>query len=100
MRAARLDQLGDEARPSGLMVGSNAASAVPVEVLVKQQIVAKMGIFLHPRVVGIQRPAARGILEKDPTQTVTELGGHFIDAHELSGTGGALDPEIVSLVVM
>src|SRR5258707_1280177 len=47
----RLQQLGHESRPSGLMRRADAAPRVAVEVLVEEDVVAEVRIVLHPRVV-------------------------------------------------
>src|SRR6516225_1819674 len=44
--AGRMQQQCDQASPAGLMRGTKAAAGVAVKILIKQHIVAEVGIFL------------------------------------------------------
>ncbi len=49
-RCVHLDQLCYQARPAGLVVGSNASAIIAVEVLVKKQVISPVRVgleFLH-----------------------------------------------------
>ena len=53
----RLQELGDEAGPAGLMRRADAAAGVAVEVLVEQQVVAEVRVGLQLGALA-ERPAA------------------------------------------
>src|SRR6516165_6074888 len=55
--AKQLYQAGDHSRPSGLMAGTQARSVVPVEVLVKQDVVAPVRIGLELPRAAVHGPA-------------------------------------------
>src|ERR1700745_405960 len=63
--AALLHQLGDNARPSGLMTGPHAETGVAVEVLVKKNQVAPMRIRLELLQVAESRSVALLVTKKN-----------------------------------
>src|SRR6516164_6035581 len=54
----RLHNFGDQTRPAGLMGSANAAAVVPMEILVKINVVTKMWIALQPVVLAKDRSVA------------------------------------------
>ena len=56
--AALLNQLGDQAGPSGLMTGAHSGTRVAVEILVKENQVAPMRVHLELFQVAEYRTAA------------------------------------------
>src|SRR5947207_1433651 len=67
-RAPRLDQLGDERRPARLMDGAESLAVVSVEVLVKEQVVAKVGIGLKLLLPTVAGAAAVFVEQKQPRE--------------------------------
>jgi hypothetical protein len=53
-----LQELGDQGRPSGLMACPQTAAAIAVEVLVKMQQVAPVGVPIEHGDAAVHRPAA------------------------------------------
>src|SRR5687768_7169927 len=94
----RLEQLGDEARPAGLVRSTDAAAGVAVEVLVEEHVVAEMRVVLHLRVVAEDRPPAAPVLEEDVAEPVAQLAGDLLQAEEVAGAGRAFDAEVVAVV--
>jgi hypothetical protein len=79
--AARLKQLGDQTRPTGLMRGSEAAAGVAMKVLVKKNVVTKMWIMLEPVIVTACGAPALRVDEKQSRQAPFQLDGHVVDGH-------------------
>src|SRR5262249_12092615 len=96
----RLEQLGDQPGPSGLVRGSDSASRIAVEVLVEVEVVAELAILLQLRIERIHLSHAGGILQEDPSETVRQLLRHLIDREKTARAGGALDPKVVPVVVV
>src|SRR5262245_58972311 len=66
MGPARLQQLGDQAGPPGLMRRPDAAPGVAVEVLVKEQVVAEERVRLQLLLTAEHRPSAVAAAQEDP----------------------------------
>ncbi len=79
IRAARLKQLGDQARPAGLVRGAEATAGVAMKVLVKMNVVAKVRIVLKPGIVTARDAPAIPVAEKQPRQAAFQLHGHVVD---------------------
>src|SRR5262249_35678930 len=54
----RLQQLGDQPRPTGLVHGPDAAAGVAVEVLVERDVIAEVWVGLQLGVVAVHCPPA------------------------------------------
>ena len=75
----RLKQLGDQARPAGLMRGSEATAGVAMKVLVKKNVVAKVWIMLESVIVTAHGAPAVRVDEKQSRQAAFQLDGHVVD---------------------
>src|ERR1700747_380155 len=71
-----------------------------MKVFVKKNMIAEGRMGLHPRMVGKLRPPTVLIGEKDPGQPCRNLVGGVVQREELAGAGGALDLEVIPVVVM
>jgi hypothetical protein len=78
---ARVKQLGDQARPAGLMRGSEATASVAMKVLVKKNVVAKVWIMLEPVIVTARGASALRVDEEQSRQAAFQLDGHVVDGH-------------------
>src|SRR5262245_37193617 len=96
---AGLQQFGDEPRPTGLVRCAGATSTVAVKVFVKEQVVAKVWVVLHSVVVTENRASAFIIAQEEPGQPRGELARYFFDGVIAARSGGALDLEVVAVVV-
>ena len=65
-----VDEVGDEAGPAGLVAGAEAGAGVPMEVLVKQKVVAPMGIVLKFFGVAVDRAPSIGTMLEDVDHAV------------------------------
>jgi hypothetical protein len=68
---------GNGSGPAGLMAGPKSGAIVAMEVLVKQEVIAPMGIFLKLPAAPINRPPAIRVPEKDPSEPTRDLFGHL-----------------------
>jgi hypothetical protein len=53
-----LNDFSDQAGPSGLMGSANSSTALPVEILIKANVFAKMWVVLEPIVLAEDRASA------------------------------------------
>jgi hypothetical protein len=53
-----VDHFANHGRPARLMAGTNTAAVITVEILVKQDQIAPVGIVLEELNISIERPAA------------------------------------------
>src|SRR5262249_30654055 len=84
----------------GLMAGPESGPVVAVEVLVKQEVIAPMEIFLKLPVAPVNRTLAIRVPEKDPSEPTRDLFSHLEQGSLLPGTRGTFDGEIVAIVQM
>ena len=76
---APVDQLGDQGGPSGLVAGPEARTVVAVEVFIKRNVVAPVGIGLKEPRPAQDRALAGRVAEKDPRQAAGDFGGGLIE---------------------
>ena len=93
-------QLCDQARPAGLVRRPAATASVAVEVFVKLEVVAEVGIVLNKVAVARSRAAPLGVAQKQAREAVREFRRGLVDGDILAGSGGAFDPVVVALVVV
>src|SRR5262244_1482311 len=79
---------------------AHAPSAVAVEVFVEENVIAEVRILEGALVQAVHRPMTVLVGEEQPRKAPGKLIGYFIDGHERSGAGGALDAEVIAIVVM
>src|SRR3984893_15279155 len=75
--AEDLDQAGDDPGPTRLMAGADPGAVVAVEVFVKQQIVAPMGIALECLGAAEHRPPSALVAQKYPGQPIGDFPGNL-----------------------
>src|SRR5688572_22841696 len=85
LRQARLEELGDQAGPAGLVTCTDAAAGVAAEVLVEQHVVAKVRVALHLRVLPEHRPPPALVLEEQPLQARRQIVCDLIQRTQLAG---------------
>src|SRR5688500_14508902 len=95
-----LDELGDEPGPSSLTSRSVGPAVSAVVRHVKQEIAAAERAILESRVVAQLRPVATRVLHEQPDQTNGQPGGGPGKREELARAGGALDLEVVAVIVV
>src|SRR5688572_21521191 len=96
----RLEKLGDEAGPAGLVPGADTASAVAVEVLEEEQVIAEVRILLQPRMLREDRPPPRFVLEEEPCEAARQLVGDALDRHQPARARRAFDTEVVTVIMV
>ena len=77
---ARLEKQRDQTGPSGLMGRADAASAITVEILIKQDVVAEVGVPLLDAAVAEHRSVPVSAAEKETGQPVRQLLGDLAQA--------------------
>src|SRR5215475_25448 len=75
----RMQKLGDQPGPSGLVRNPHYTAGVAVEILVEVQVVTELVILLQPRIERVHLSHAGGILQEDSRETVRQLLRHLID---------------------
>src|SRR5262245_44381985 len=85
----------DEPRPSGLVAGPKPGAVVSVEILVEQNVVLPMGVFLKLFGASVDRPLAVRIAHKDARQAAGKLFCYLEQRHVFSRTRRTLDLKVV-----
>src|SRR5438034_2623149 len=98
--APRLQQLGHEAGPAGLVRGADAATGVAMEVLMEEHAVLEVRIGGEFRMILERRAPAILVFEEEAGDSLNELVGRLVDRDEFSRAGRAFDFEIITVVVM
>src|ERR1700692_2462398 len=98
--AALLHQLGDNARPSGLMAGAQASAGVAMEVLVKENQVSPMRVRLELLQVAEYRSVALFVTKKDDCHSARQLPCPYPQRLHVSRSSRELDFEIVTDIVV
>src|SRR5262245_40248994 len=80
------------------MAGTQAGAIIAVEVLVEQDEIAPMWIFLENARTPVNRPASTSVAEEDAGQTPREILGDLVQIHELAGAGRTLHLEVLAVV--
>src|SRR5215471_12591425 len=83
----RVQELGDQSGPSGLVRSPDSAARVAVEVLVEMEVVAELAILLQLRIERVHLSHAGGILQENSRQTVRQLLRHLIDREKTARAG-------------
>lgn len=96
--AIKMDELGHEPGPAGLMAGAQSRPVVAVEIFVKEDVIAPMGIGLELLCAAVYRTPAALIAQEDPSEPVGDLLAHLEEVHHLSRPCGAFDLEVVAVV--
>jgi hypothetical protein len=78
------------------MAGSQTCTGVAVEIFIKEDIVAPVGVFLELLRLSINRSPAIGIARERTRSAASDFLRNFIQVHIVSRTGGTLDFEVVA----
>src|SRR5215471_20010240 len=89
---------GDDSSPSGLVASTKASPIVAMEVLVEQDEIAPVRVFLEFLRSSIDRAMPFAVPNKDIGQPSLEFFGHLIQVHLASRSGGTFNGEIISVV--
>ena len=80
----KLDQFGHEPGPAGLMAGTEARAIIAVEVLVKEDVIAPVGIALELLTAAVDGAPALLVAGEYPGEPVGDLFAHLEEVHHLS----------------
>src|SRR6266403_782403 len=94
----KLDELGHESGPTGLVTCAQSGAIVAMEVFKEVDVVAPEGIALEFLCAAIDWSAAMVVAQEDPGQPVRDLFAHLEEVQQLAGAGGTFDFEIVAVV--
>ena len=97
IRPKRSMATGDRAGPPCLVAGAEPCSIVAVEILVEQDQVAPVRIFLEFLCASVDRPTAIRVAKERGGKPALDLLCHLEQRHILAGTGRALDFEVVAI---
>src|SRR5687767_9714881 len=76
------------------MTGADAASAVPMEVLVEEHEVLPVGIPGEAIVGAVAGATPRAVGQEDPGESCTQLPRYFLKVQHASRSDGAFDSEV------
>src|SRR5919201_620142 len=82
----RLKQLRDKPRPPRLVRSADAASGVPVKVLVEQHVVSEIRVILQSRIVAEHRAPPLVVAKEQTRQACRELVRDLFDGMVPSGS--------------
>src|SRR5438270_6925605 len=82
--SVKLNDLGHQSSPAGLMAGAQSGAVVAVEIFVEQDMVAPVGIALELFCAAIDRPPAMLVGGKYPGEPVGNLFAHLKQIHHLA----------------
>src|SRR4051812_17274945 len=80
------------------MAGAQAGAVVAVEVLVEEDQVAPVRVFLELACPAVDRPPAALVLQEDARESTAEFLGYLIEGHHSARARRALDLELVAVV--
>lgn len=93
-----LYQRGDQSRPARLVARAKAFSSIAMEELVKQEVIAPVGITLQRFVIAVAGAASSVITQEQPDKAAREVSGNFFQVQVLAGARGAFHFKIVAVV--
>ena len=96
--ALLLNQLGDQARPTGLVARAQARAGVAMKIFMEQEIIPPARVGLQQFMVAIEGPPALLIAQEEIDQPVREMVCHAIQRGILAGAGRALDQKIIAVI--
>src|SRR5262249_49071634 len=77
-----------------------AAAVIAMEVLVKEHEISPVRVGSVALLVTMDWTAARFIPQEQAAQAFRKFAGHVIEVHQVAGTGGELDLEVVPEVII
>src|SRR5262249_17282780 len=93
-----LDQLRHQPRPPGLVARPEPSAVVTVEILVKKDEIAPVGIRPEPLDAPVSGALPLLVTEEDPGEAPGNLHAHLEEVHHPAGSRRALDQEVVAVV--
>ncbi len=84
-----LYQRGDQPRPARLVARAKALSSIAMEELVKQEVIAPVGIPLQRFIIAIAGAVSSLITQEQPDKAAREIFGNFLQVQVLAGARGA-----------
>src|SRR5258706_9501524 len=97
---ARLQQLGHEAGPAGLMRGTHAAAGVAVKIFMEQDVVLEVGIVRELRMIFENGTLAVLAFQEKLREALRDFAGDFVDGEKFSRAGRTFDFEIIAVVAV
>src|SRR5260370_30389700 len=98
IRPVLLYQRGDQARPARLVARAKALSSIAVEELVKEEVIAPVGVPLQRFIIAIAGAASSLITQEQTDKAAREVSGNFFQGQVLAGARGAFHFKIVAVV--
>lgn len=80
------------------MAGAEPGTIISVEVLVKEDVIAPMGIVLELLSAAIDRSMAILVPQEDAGETIGDLLAHVEKIHQVAGARGTFDFEVVAVI--
>ena len=96
--AVKLDEFGHESGPAGLVTGAQPGTIVAMEVFKEVDVVAPEWIALELFRAAIDGSPAMFVAQEDPGEPVRDLLADLEEVHELAGSRGTFDFEVVAVV--
>src|SRR5713226_4668643 len=93
-----LYQRGDQSRPARLVTRTKAFSSITMEELVKQEVIAPVGITPQRFIIAIAGTVSSLITQEQPDKAAREVSGNFFQGQVLAGARGAFHFKIVAVV--
>ena len=98
--AAVQEQICYQARPAGLMAGTNTCPIIAVEVFIEKDQVAPMGVALEFLHASVDRSTSRLVTQENGGQASGKFCRDLFQVQQVAGTGGKLHFERIPIKVM
>src|SRR5262245_7113185 len=82
------------------MGGADTATAVAVEVVGEEQVVAEVWVARQLGMSAEDRADALAVGKEEARQSARQLGGDFVERAHAAGADGALHLEVVAVIVV
>jgi hypothetical protein len=93
-----LDQFRERACPPSLVAGAESGAVVPVEVFVKQQVIAPVRVRGENRVISVHGASALGVGQEDVGQALADFLRYPAEVELPARAGRTFHLEIVAVV--
>ncbi len=94
----KLNAFGNESGPSGLVTCAQPGTIVAMEVFIEENVVAPEWITLELFRAAVDRSPAMLVAQEDPGEAVRDLFADLKQVHQLAGSRGAFDFEVVTVI--
>ena len=95
--AKNFDQQGDDAGSTRLVAGADAGTVVAVEILVEEDVILPIRIFLELFGSSVNRAPAVPIPQENTGESSSDFFGHFEQSHVPSGASWAFHLKVVAV---